>query len=87
MLKMDHSIVVYGRNINFKGALHKVENVSGNKNGINFKMVVYTEDMENAIAHKDYYFVPSNEEDSPRWDKQCYEHAKSLEEYRDSIDV
>lgn len=79
---------VYGKEIFFENSYIKVEQVRGNKNLINFELVTYTDDtLAYELERTQLSFTPDQDEESIRWDKQCYEYAKTLSEYADVVDV
>lgn len=73
----------------FEGALvankikTKVDSIYGNKNNICFTVIMYKSDI--AIDSKGYNFIPKLEGDN--FFKQAYEYLKTLEEFKDAIDV
>ena len=73
----------------FEGALvankikTKVDSIYGDKNNICFTVIMYKLDI--AIASRSYKFIPKLEGDNLI--RQAYEHLKTLEEFKDAIDV
>lgn len=80
--------VVFGETMEFVEAYHQITNVVGDKNKLTYTFTVYKDNTKNIVVDsKMYDFIPDSAENTERWDKQCYEHAKTLQEYSDAIDV
>lgn len=74
--------------INVKNAYLAIVNVTGDKNKVTFIVNVYdSADKELIVDTQRYNFVPSQDDNAQRWDKQAYEFLKTLDEYKDAIDV
>lgn len=78
--------------LSLNGAYIRIDSVSGSKNSLVISANAYTskesflqgnEYLKNNI----YQFIPSVEDNSENFIKQGYEYLKSLEEYKDAIDV
>lgn len=82
--------IIY-KNITIENAYIKAEGFTGDKDNLKFYMRAYKDiessnSLDNVLTSDELIFVPSNLEDSIRWDKQAYEYAKTLEKYADAID-
>ena len=72
------------KNINYKGltianAYCKIISLNGNKDNIFYTIGVFSskdesKDASNIIKTFSYSFVPSQEDNAARWDKQAYEN-------------
>ena len=76
------------QNISLENAYIKIIEQSGNKEKINIRVAIYKdkESSENGkefLEQRIYSFVPTLEEN---FIKQGYEHLKTLEEYKNSVD-
>ncbi|RFB07678.1 hypothetical protein DZB88_30365 [Bacillus sp. OE] len=70
----------------------RIDIVSGSKNGLDFSLNYYaTRDSflsgKPYLQQEMYHFVPSIENDSPNFIKQAYLHLKTLEEFKNAIDI
>lgn len=73
-------------------AYGKIINLSGTKDKVTYTVAFFVnselaQDDSNAFNSLRYSFVPLQTENSDRWDKQAYEHLKTLPEYVNAIDV
>lgn len=65
----------------------RINNITGSKLKLEFKLYIYTNDRKKLIDTKIFSFTPSVEENSQNFIKQGYEYLKTLEEYKDAIDI
>ena len=85
------------KNIDYKGlkitnAYCKIIELNGNKDCIFYTIGVYSaqersKDLSNVIKSFSYTFVPSQDENGIRWDKQAYENVKTQTDFIDAIDL
>ena len=78
---------VFGQYVVISNAYHRIERIEGNKESVRFVLNTYTNDLEHLVESNVYQFVPLQDEDAPRWDKQGYEYLKTTDEFSDAIDV
>lgn len=72
--------------IEVSSAYHRINTLSGNKQGINFKLDVFqTKEAKEPLYTKGYSFVPSM--DDKNFIAQAYEHLKTLPEFSGATDV
>lgn len=65
-----------------------ITNTSGNKNGIDLELSIYRDSEKNVVVEKKYYkFIPSVADNSDNFIKQGYEYLKTLDEYKDAVDL
>lgn len=73
--------------ITFENAYHKIIDIKGNKNLIEFTVGVFTnQNQEKLVGYKFYKFTPDVEENSANFLQQGYEFIKTLEEYETAED-
>lgn len=78
--------------IQVEGAYARIENMTGNKDGLTFYVSYYL-NAEAISEHLPYFkqsihdFVPDAGDNSVRWDKQGYENLKLLPEFGNAIDA
>lgn len=75
-----------------RNAYFRVDTINGNKDRISFSLNCYRSQQAFAdglspIEVRQYNFTPKLESGSPNIFTQCYEHAKSMDGYRDAEDV
>lgn len=80
------------RGVIIENAYIRVVKLIGNKRVIVFELDVFAneETANNGILPVEtlvYSFVPSDEVNSERWDKQAYEHLKTLEGFKNAVDI
>lgn len=77
--------------LHVKNGYLRVEHIIGNKDSLTSVARIYVSqevaDTASPVDEIIFTFTPVNEENSPRWDKQTYEHIKSLDEFADAIDA
>lgn len=87
-LQKRHTIIVFGKELAFDEAYQKILKVTGNKNRLEINLAVYDDSLQKyLIESRVFYFSPSVDEGSSNFIKQGYEYLKTLEEYKDAIDV
>lgn len=87
-LQKKYSKTIYGQTLEFEVAYHKINFVSGNKEGINIQVITYADNMkEYVVQEKGYLFKPSVKNGAYDFIKQGYEYLKTLEEYSGAIDI
>lgn len=65
---------------------------SGDKTQLRFIALYYVsqqfyEEGKTPLYDKEFFFTSSQDENSPRWDKQAYEYAKvNIEEFKNATD-
>lgn len=75
------------RLVNMKEAYIVVTDIRGDKFNLKFTVKIYTNALKNVLLDtEEYNFIPSNDENSERWDKQAYQYLKTLPKYENSID-
>lgn len=69
----------------------KIVNLNGNKETLDISLAFYLNREcsvdKMPLEIKQYSFIPKVDEDSANFIKQGYEYLKTLEEFKDSIDV
>lgn len=70
----------------------RVQGINGNKNILAVSLEVFAskqlcDEGKQPISYMSFTFVPDTSENSLRWDKQAYDHLKTLPEFAGSIDV
>lgn len=81
------------KNIIFKGltinsAYLKIDSLSGNKNSMDINLGVYAnKDSNESLEQRFYNFAPSVADTAPNTFKQGYEYLKTLDEYKDAVDL
>jgi hypothetical protein len=76
------------RDIIISNAYFRIDNLNGNKNGINIILGIYSnKDSSKAIETKLYTFVPNVLDNSKNFIKQGYEYLKTLDEFKDAVDL
>lgn len=70
----------------------RIENISGNKEQQQITLNIYfstdaVNSSKNPVDQRYYNFVPSVDDRSPNFIKQGYEHLKTLDEFKNAIDV
>lgn len=76
--------------LNIENAYIKILSVGGNKLNAVIEIGIFVDKIytDNKYIEKKFYnFIPSVEDTSKNWIKQGYEHLKTLDEYKYSIDV
>lgn len=80
--------IVLGQELIFNNAYIQIVFLSGSKNGLKISVNMYdSKNKENIIHKEDYTFIPSVSDDSKNFIKQGYEFLKTLDEYKDALDV
>lgn len=84
-------------NVSYKGipidnAYIKVAHIDGNKNKMYFNVEYYsnqaaTVDHDNCLFISTMYFIVPDLNSSDNFIKQMYDHLKSLDTYKDAIDI
>ena len=77
--------------INVKQSYARIETVIGNKSKLSVYLDYYVNKESadrgvpsfNRTVHE---FIPNSDDASERWDKQAYEHIKSLPEFANAVD-
>lgn len=75
-----------GETSNFSNAYHRIERLDVTKNRIDYKLVIYNENLSSIITEKFHSFIPDVSETALNYHTQCYDNAKSLEEYEGFVD-
>ena len=86
------------RNINLNSGIQitngysRIDSISGSKNGITFTLNSYLnrqayENGKEYIEHRELSFIPSVKDNSSNWIKQSYNYLKTLEEFKDAVDL
>lgn len=70
----------------------RVQGVNGNKDLASISLEIYVsqplcEEGKVPAGYRSYNFTPNDSEDALRWDKQAYEHLKTLPEFSEAIDA
>lgn len=79
---------VYGETLVFSEAYYQISGIRGSKERLNVSVLIYKDSSKSiTLGNLSFSFVPSNEDDSLRWDKQAYEYIKTLDEFSEAIDV
>jgi hypothetical protein len=65
----------------------KIDNLNGNKENLYLEVRIYDKKGGNLIFTKNYNFVPSIVDNSKNFIKQGYEYLKTLDEFKDAIDL
>lgn len=79
---------IYGKEITFENVYIKITNISGNKKLVILTVSIYSDNTQNnLIEMKEYNFIPNVENDAPNFIRQGYEYLKTLDEYKDVIDL
>lgn len=89
-LKKNHIKIISTKEVIFEDAYHRISYISGNKERITFVVSIYANENitpETFIESIEYTFVPSEDENSIRWDKQAYAFLKTKPEYEDAMDI
>lgn len=78
--------------LGIENAYIRIDEQSGNKEKLNIRVRLYVsqEKARNEfgwIEEKLYEFAPNTEEDSENFIKQGYEFLKTLDEYKDAVDI
>jgi hypothetical protein len=73
-------------------AYYRVQGINGNKDIVTISIEVFVskslcEEQKLPVSYMSFNFIPSQEENALRWDKQAYEYLKTLEEFAGSVDV
>jgi len=71
----------------FNNCYIKITNLSGNKDLINIQVTVYDTKGGKILNRKNYSFTPSVSDTSKNFIKQGYEYLKTLDEYKDAVDL
>ena len=75
-------------NVEIPSAYIKITNIEGNKNSIFIDIEIFNNNECNTLLEiKRYYFKPSVEDTASNFIKQGYEYLKTLDEYKDAVDV
>ena len=73
--------------IQFKKCYHKIVDLKGDKNKIEFIVGIYENSTcERLVSHRIYSFVPTVEDNADNFIKQGYEYLKTLDEYAGAKD-
>lgn len=87
-LLLDAKLMIFGDEVTFPNAYYKITNVSGNKDSVMIDVSIYKKEQSELVLNmKQHVFVPSQEDLSPRWDKQGYEYLKTLPEFMGAVDI
>lgn len=78
---------VYGQTITIPNAYHRIALVEGNKEKVTIQLISYDSTKSHVVESQFYQFIPSQDENAARWDKQGYEYLKTTDEFKDAIDV
>ncbi|KWX71622.1 hypothetical protein AMQ84_27255 [Paenibacillus riograndensis] len=78
--------------LTLQNAYIRVQGVNGNKNIADICLELFVsqqacEEEKVPVTHMYFRFTPDQEEDATRWDKQAYEHLKTLPEFENAVDV
>ncbi|MEK0313743.1 hypothetical protein [Cohnella sp. 56] len=70
----------------------RIELIQGDKTKLTVGLFFYVnqqaiEGGKDTVTRKYYDFVPADEDDSVRWDKQAYEYLKALPEFAEAVDA
>ena len=78
---------VFGDVVTYDEAYHKITSVEGNKETLNVQLTAYKNEEKSIALHtQNFEFIPDDNEDSIRWDKQAYEFIKAQPEFENAID-
>lgn len=87
-LQKSYNKNAYGQTLTFDQAYHKITFISGNKDSIAMQVTIYNNNnKEYEIDKKDYGFIPSVDSTSKNFIQQGYEYLKTLDEFKDTIDL
>jgi hypothetical protein len=80
------------KGLQIQNAYFKITNIAGTKEMVYLTLSVFTSkimsnNLENSLNNYAYNFIPSQDDNSVRWDKQGYKYLKNLEEYKDATDL
>lgn len=78
---------IYGKTIDFENTYIKIGQLTGSKEQLEFETLTFAEDMTNLISIQTHVFKPSVLENSENFIKQGYEYLKTLDEYKDALDI
>ncbi|MBN1039012.1 hypothetical protein DVW12_09890 [Clostridium botulinum] len=79
---------IYGEILNFGNAYHKITFINGSKENINIQITIYNDISKKYILNQvGYRFIPKIEDIAPNFIKQGYEYLKTLDEYKNAIDL
>lgn len=78
---------IYGNEMNFNNAYHRIAHLTGDKNIITCTLEILDETKKYKLNEETFSFVPSITDDSKNFIKQGYEYLKTLDEYKDAIDL
>jgi len=75
--------------IDLQNSYWRIDNIVGDKSSLTLYVNVYADATAAAsgkrvVEAREYVFIPRGKD---RWDKQGYEHLKSLDEFSDAGDV
>ena len=76
----------FGQVSNFTNCYCKVTQIVGDKNQINFKVLIMNEDKNLVYKEETFGFTPSVDEDAKNFIAQAYEHLKTLNQFASSVD-
>lgn len=65
----------------------KITNQEGDKNNIKIIVTIFDKKDGNIVNRKYYSFIPNVEDGASNFIKQGYEFLKTLDEYKDAIDI
>lgn len=71
-----------------KDAYYKIDNIEGGKEKLTIFVNIYIDNSKEIfLGSKSYTFIPSVEDNALNFIKQGYEYLKTLEEYKNAIDL
>ena len=70
-----------------ENAYIKIDNITGSKSNIIISIAIYNFKNGTVILRKSYNFVPDISENAKNFIKQGYEYLKTLDEYKDAINL
>ncbi|WP_257063424.1 hypothetical protein [Priestia megaterium] len=87
-LKKNVLLSVFGKDLHFDMAYHEISSYSGTKEKTDFIMSVYdNSEKTNLIDQKSYSFSPDIQEGAANIITQAYNYLKTMDEYKDAVDV
>lgn len=86
-IQQNFIVSVFGREVVFEKAYHKILQLSGNKYFFEMEVVVYDEKGGNVLNSTKYSYPVSVADKSENFIKQGYLYLKALPEYKDALDI
>lgn len=87
-LKMVYRKFVYGAELTFPDAYIEIIEVFGNKERMGIRVDIYSDESKEMLVDRlSFEYVPDVADAAPNFFKQGYVYIKTLDEFKDAVDV